>query len=187
MQHTHHVSDTSHRPTVSSKSPQRTLTMLSAMGFDELRSLYAAGTAPLPFSVLDGDPKGRMLAIRSMDRGAIGSIVRGFATGIRFPWEGKTFESQGPESGSGINRIAIAGRHQLFRFTTHVAASVMDGAPTMVLDYDNNDNPGLIRRIHDELRNIGEGLFLGPACWKAKSGPVALLWFAIATTQAAQA
>ena len=40
----------------------------------------------------------------------------------------------------------------------------------MVLDYGDPDNPGFIRAIHDEVREIAPGLFFGPACWKGAGG-----------------
>lgn len=54
----------------------------------------------------------------------------------------------------------------------------MDGAPCVVLDYDKPENPWLIRKIHDELREVSPGLFLGPAMAKTVRGPKLLLYFA---------
>lgn len=97
-----------------------------------------------------------------------------------FPWEGKSFQSRGKDEGSGINRVRLGGRHRLFPFRTHFGPSVIDGQPALVLDYDDPDNPGVIRAIHDEVREVAPGLYFGPACLKKKAGGTSTaLWFAL--------
>ena len=46
---------------------------------------------------------------------------------------------------------------------------------------ERSTKPYLIRAIHDEVREIERGLFLGPAMWKSKDGPKFVLWFALDT------
>ena len=58
-----------------------------------------------------------------------------------------------------------------FRSSRASSPSAVDGAPCIALDYDLPDNPGFIRAIHDEVREVESGLYLGPAMWKAKTGP----------------
>ena len=55
------------------------------------------------------------------------------------------------------------------------------------LDYDLADNPALIRAIHDEVREVAPGLFLGPAMWKSARGPTLVLWFALDTREQSSA
>ena len=138
------------------------------------------GVAPSRLGVLEGHPRGRMLSVRGLDRGLPGRALRRLAGAAAFPWGGKSFAGGG-ETGTGLNRVHLGGRHQLFPFLTSLRPSVLDGAPCVVLDYDLSDNPGLIRAIHDEVREIEPGLFLGPAMWKAKAGPTFVLWFALDT------
>jgi hypothetical protein len=156
------------------------LDALAKLDVATLGGLYAAGSVP-PMDALEGHPRGRMLAIRAMDRGMRGSLLRRFAGSQGFPWEGKSFRGRGT-TGTGINRIVLGGRHTLFPFRTLVRPSVMDGAPCIVLDYDLPDNPGVIRAIHDELREIEPQLFLGPAMLKTKGDPAFVLWFALDTS-----
>jgi hypothetical protein len=171
--------------TRSSASSERTRThdlgSLAALDVDQLGELYARGTVPQRFDALEGHPRGRMLAIRAMDRGIRGRLLRRFAGGGAFPWDGKTFKGNGT-TGTGINRIEIFGKHHLFPFVTSFRPSVIDRAPCIVLDYDLPENPAAIRAIHDELRMIEPQLFLGPAMLKAKSGPKFVLWFALDTS-----
>jgi hypothetical protein len=158
------------------------LRSLATMDVEELGQLYAAGTVPPSLDVLEGHPRGRMLAIRALDHGSRGSALRRFSGWGAFPWEGKSFSGTGA-TGTGINRIKLVGRKNWFPFRTSIRDSVIDGAPCIVLDYDLKENPAFIRAIHDELRQIEPQLFLGPAMLKARKGPTFVLWFALDTSQ----
>ncbi|HEX3344729.1 MAG TPA: hypothetical protein VHS09_09165, partial [Polyangiaceae bacterium] len=153
---------------------------LSRLDVAELGRLYAHGAAPANLAVLEGHPRGRMLSVRGLDHGVPGTLLRRLAGADAFPWGGKSFAGAG-ESGTGLNRVHLGGRHQLFPFLTSLRPSVVDRAPCVVLDYDLADNPGFIRAIHDEVRAIEPGLFLGPAMLKAATGPKLVLWFALDT------
>lgn len=163
------------------ESARHTLASLADMNVDALGEVYSKGTVPASLAALDGHPRGRMLAVKMLDSGAVAGAIRSFAGATVFPWGGKSFSAQGPSSGEGINRVHLFGRHQLFPFHTRFAPSVVDGKPTIVLDYDLGDNPGLIRQIHDEIREVSSGLYLGPAMWKTRNGPAFVLWFALDT------
>lgn len=159
-----------------------TLDDLASRTLDELGALYRSGTAPASMALLDGALEGRMLAVRHLQRGPLARALRRFAASESFVWEGKSFQSADDRAGAGINRVklpGLLGRQQLFPFATTFEPSVLDGEPTVVLDYDLPDNPPYIRKIRDELRQVAPGLFLGPALWKARSGPALALWFAL--------
>jgi hypothetical protein len=50
----------------------------------------------------------------------------------------------------------------------------------LILDYDLDVNPGYIRHVHDEIREVSPGLFMGPAMWKGRGEKKTLvLWFAL--------
>ena len=150
----------------------------------ELARLYAGGRVPDHLRALDGDLRGRMLAVKLLDRGPIARAIAAFSSGRKFPWAGKSFTSDDATHGKGINRIRLWGRHRLFPFETSIGKSVIDGAPAVVLDYDLVDNPAAIRAMHDEVREVAPGLFLGPGCLKRRSGPpVVVLWFALDTAR----
>lgn len=146
-----------------------------------LEALYRAGAVPSSLDALDGHPTGRMLAVRGLERGLVRAPVRSLAAARLFPWGGKSFSSVDASRGRGINRVHLGGRHLLFPFETRVEASAIDGAPTVVLDYDLPDNPRLIARIHDEIREVSPGLYLGPAMWKSGTTRTLVLWFALDT------
>ena len=80
----------------------------------------------------------------------------------------------------GHNRVSIPralGRQNLFPFETLFGPSAIDGKPTLILDYDLDVNPSYIRHVHDEIREVAPGLFLGPAMWKGATGDRTLVLF----------
>lgn len=161
-----------------------TLDDLARMRSDELSRLYAQGSVPASLSVLDGDHRGRMLAVRFTDNLPIFTLIRRLAASRDFPWEGKSFKAESAHKGTGINRVKLAGRHRLFPFETRIERSSLDGKEAIILDYGSEDNPTLIRHIHDEMREVSPGVFLGPSMWKRDGGLLHLLWFAVDTTAA---
>ncbi len=160
------------------------LEKLAARSFEELEAMYRAAPEPSDLRGIDGRPRGRMLSVRAISKGVVGAGLRTFAASRSFVWDGKTFSSQDALHGEGINRVqvpGVLGRQQLFPFATRIEASAVDGRKAIVLDYDLDQNPGMIRRIHDEIREVEAGLYLGPAMWKSASGKTTVLWFALDT------
>jgi hypothetical protein len=171
-------------------SAARDLDALAGMDVATLGALYAKGTTPPGVDALAGHPRGRMLAVRTLDGQRRGRAIAGLSRAGWFPWGGKSFFGAGA-SGRGVNRVHLGsslwgGRHELFPFHTSIRASVLDGAPCVALDYDLPDNPSLIRAIHDEVREVAPGLYLGPAMWKTATAPAFVLWFALDTRVQAQ-
>ena len=148
---------------------------------EQLELLYRAASPPKSMRAVDGALVGRMLAIAGIPD-AIASPLRRWAASRSFVWEGKSFEALSDERGSGINRVnlpRVLGRQTLFPFATAFGPSAIDGKPTLVLDYDLAANPGYIRHVHDEIREVSPGVFLGPAMWKRARDKVLVLWFAL--------
>jgi hypothetical protein len=160
-------------------SPRLTLEGLAALDAEALGAIYAKGSPP-DLRDLDGTPRGRMLALAGpLGHGRPFDVLRRFAGSRHFPWEGKSFRSDGADRGKGINRVRGLG--DWFRFETRIGPSALDAKPCLVLDYDVRPNPWAIRQIHDELRQVSPRLFLGPAMWKARPRHKLVLFFAIAT------
>jgi hypothetical protein len=173
---------TSTTPISHHATPPRPLTLdaLAQLGCSALDALYRRGRAP-ELATLDGNPTGRMLAVRGLDRGLAARRVRALASASFFPWGGKSFSSRGDDGarGLGINRVHVGGSHKLFPFVTTLAPSVIDGGPCVRLDYDLPDNPWVIRHIHDEVREVAPKLLLGPAMWRGEREHTFVLWFAL--------
>jgi len=180
------MQQTSVHENVSAQTSGLTLEALSRMSFDELGALYRGGSCPESIDEISGLPQGRMLAVRGLDSGISGSLLRRFSGSAGFPWGGKTFEGQGRSGGHGINRVHLGGRHALFPFLLRKEASVLDGQPCVMLDYDLSDNPWAIRKILDEVREVAPRLLLGPALLKTSGKPVHVLWFALDLSRGAR-
>lgn len=158
---------------------------LSTRSFAELEQMYLQAPLPESVLVLNGRPKGKMLAVRYLDNGLPHSLIAAFARLGVFPWNGKSFDASTEYAGQGANRIKlIFPQLKLFTFYTRIQPSAIDGRPCILLDYDQPTNPWFIRRIRDELREVANGLFLGPAMARLKDGQAeTVLWFGIDTNQ----
>lgn len=165
-----------------SRSEIHTLDSLARRTSDELDALYRIARVSTTMHAADGALQGRMLAVRGL-RGPIAKSLRRWAASRSFVWEGKTFQAATDTKGVGHNRVFIPnvfGHQNLFPFETAFGPSAIDGKPTLILDYDLDVNPGYIRHIHDEIREVSPGLFLGPAMWKGAGDKKTLvLWFAL--------
>lgn len=169
------------QPAPSARATTLTLDALAACTLPELAALYRAARAPASMRAVDGPLVGRMLAVRGLP-GVVAAPLRRWAASRAFVWDGKTFAASSDADGGGYNRVTIPGvlgSQNLFPFGTSFGASALDGAPALILDYDIGVNPGYIRRIHDEIREVAPGLFLGPAMWKRGEARSLLLWFAL--------
>lgn len=174
------LTTTSHSPTTSAR-PAISLDALASRTFDELDALYRSAAVPTSMHAADGPLIGRMLAVRNLP-GMLAGPLRRWAASRSFVWEGKTFQATSETRGSGHNRVFIPGlfnRQNLFPFDTSFGPSAIDGKSTLILDYELAVNPGYIQRVHDEIREVSPGVFLGPAMWKSGQRKTLVLWFAL--------
>lgn len=159
-----------------------TLDELALLDGAALLDLYRRASVPDDLRAVAGEPVGRMLAVRGLERERpLFRVIRAFAGLSLFPWEGKTFSARDASRGGGINRVRLGpARMTWFPFETSVETSVVDGKPCIYLEYEQPGNPWFIARIRDEIREISPGLFLGPAMWKdRRGGATHVLWFAV--------
>jgi hypothetical protein len=143
---------------------------------ERLAELYAAAGVPR-LADLSGDLRGRMLAWHGVS-GLPAAALRALGRWDRFPWRGKTFRHASGDQGDGDNRV-FADRFHLFRFTTSVGTSRAGAFDAVHLDYDHPGNPFFIRAIHDELRQLRPGLYLGQAYLVRPAPPRLLLYFGL--------
>lgn len=160
---------------------RHTLDSLAAMTSAELENLYRSGSLPEDLSKINGRPKGRMLTVHRTDGTPVFSPIKALAAMNVFPWDGKSFTHTGAGKGTGINRVKmLVANFDWFPFETRVEPSAIDGKPCIYLDYEQSENPFFIARIHDEIREVSSGVFMGPAMWKrGAEGPLLILWFAV--------
>ena len=166
-------------PSDGSPPVARTLDDLARLGPAELAALYRGAITPA-VPALDGHLAGRMLAIPVLPAW-LGGLLRRFAAWRHFPWRGKSFTAHGEARGEGINRVFSDRQpRRWFRFDTFVGPSRAGSFDAFQLDYDNRDNPALIRAIKDEVRQVAPGLFLGLAYFMWRKKPHLVLYFGLA-------
>ena len=143
-----------------------------------LAALYSGARTPV-LRDMDGPLVGRMLAITVLP-GWMFAFLRWFAGWRRFPWRGKTFKAGDGGRGEGINRVfGDENPRRWFRFDTFVAPSRAGAFDAVQLDYDNPGNPGFIRAIKDEVREVAPGLYLGLAYLMWRGRPRLMLYFGL--------
>ena len=170
-----------HTASTTPRTPLYDLDSLATRTSEELDALYRVATCSRSMHAADGALRGRMLAVRGVP-GAIASPLARWASSSSFVWEGKTFAADSDTRGVGHNRVRLAsvlGRQNLFPFETSFGPSAIDGKQTLILDYDLAVNPPYIRHVHDEIREVSPGMFMGPAMWKRERDKVLVLWFAL--------
>lgn len=151
---------------------------LAAMRPDALAALYRSAVTPA-VPALDGDLVGRMLAVPVLPRWMFGPLRR-FAAWTSFPWRGKSFRARDGLSGDGINRVFSDRKpRRWFRFETSLGPSRAGAFDAFQLDYDHPDNPGLVRAIKDEVRQVAPGLYLGLAYLMRGKQPRLILYFGL--------
>jgi hypothetical protein len=175
-------------PTVTTsplRAPLLSLDSLADRSHAELDALYRSARVSTSMHAADGALIGRMLTVKGLPR-TIGAPLRRWAASKTFMWEGKTFDASSDSHGVGHNRVNggnVLGRQNLFPFATSFGPSAIDGKPTLILDYDLAVNPSYIRHVHDEIREVSPGVFLGPAMWKRGDDRLMVLWFALDATR----
>jgi hypothetical protein len=170
-------------PTRHDPSPTRRYSLddLMRYSYAELEAMYRAAPAPTTLRAADGVLVGRMLAWRGQ-RGLATRLLQRIALSPSFVWQGKTLSSHDDRTGTGYNRVNLGGflgRQHIFHFDSRIASSLHDGRPTIVIDYDRPANPWWMRHVHDEIRMLEPGLFLGLDLWRSSTRSTGLVWFAL--------
>jgi len=134
---------------------------LLSMTSAELEELFTNSPAgPIP----DGVANGRaIIAPGTPFTTEIAEIINVFA------WQGKIFDA---EKGLLVNRISVFGLDAILA-RVEKAASWVDGKECIVLDYSQTSH--VAHWIRDEIRLVGDKLYLGTVFWdKAR-----LIYFAL--------
>jgi hypothetical protein len=116
------------------------LVTLSALQLDQLYRQSQPGPVPT------GKVRGRALYPEAR-------FPKARSNAARLAWQGKVFD---PETSTATNRFfgvrAIKGN-------VYTAESWLDGAPSMILDYENTSK--IYGNYRDEIRQVAPGLYLG--------------------------
>jgi hypothetical protein len=151
---------------------------------ESLNRIFRLGVPPEP--PLDGPLRG--ILVTTTVQGVADGAVRQIASAW-MPWLGKRFDS---ERQRGDNLLAASarvparvlfpgyrpeplpgGRLAAFKFRTYVSPGKVDpDRETLKIDYDSDQNPGLlIRDILDELVQVVPGAYLGKVLLRRGGGP----------------
>jgi hypothetical protein len=140
--------------------PIRTLDELVTLSSSQLDELYRSGQpGPMP----QGKVRGRALYPEAR-------FPKARSNAARLAWQGKVFD---PETSTAINKFfgvkAIKGK-------VYTAESWLDGAPSMILDYEGTSR--IYGNYRDEIRQVAPGIYLG-LMYDRTTSPVSLkMYFA---------
>lgn len=169
-------------PRISSRPRLQALDALLDVPASELERRYRSARTPRLGDVR-GDLRGRMLAWPMLEQHRWTSgALRAIAGARGFPWRGKTFRPHDESRGEGKNRV-LSDRIHLFRFETTIGPSRAGDFDALQLDYDLPENPPLIRRIEDEMRELEPGLWLGQAYLRTRTRDALWLYFGLARAE----
>ncbi|MDI1302452.1 MAG: hypothetical protein PSX71_11135 [bacterium] len=141
----------------------------------ELDALFSLLAPPSPAQA-KGYWHGTLMAVHGLDwlpRALAGSLYRLLSTPLN-PWRGKSFDST-----SGANRWLLVHGAAFGCFTMHTTNSPVDGQPVLLLDYNVAGNPGLLRNIRGEARQLGNGQLLARMNWQGSAGLQRVLYFTL--------
>ena len=97
-------------------------------------------------------------------------------------WRGKVFSTSESGEVTGLNRIGVGPMEvRRYRFTARVGRSLFSDRDVLLLDHDTAANPPYIRRFHDELVRVDDGLYLATSHYRVRDELRLLCYFALAT------
>ena len=142
-----------------------------------LNERFRNGWPPDP--PLDGRTSGELI---SLEIAPGVTQVLGVLLATRMPWKGKTFDAASSRGDNIFSRGSLRlarpfnplyrgfrgdgpGTYRAFAFRTYLAPGLEDAdRKVLKIDYDLPENPKLtVRRVLDELVQIGDGAYLGKA------------------------
>lgn len=132
------------------------------LSVDELHALFATLDAP-SIAEMNGEYAASLLRQPSVI-----AAVSGWATVVNplMPWLCKSFRPVDAETGRGYNTFKRFGRViQMFPMQTMMAPSRYDGKPAYTLVYRAYHSLCGDINMVDEVRRLGDGLYLGIGTW----------------------
>ncbi len=128
-----------------------TATDLLGMSQAELDDLFRRSPAG---GIPDGDADGTAIV-------AVGTEVEGLGARLahRLAWRGKVFDAS---KGTLVNKITFFNIHAI-KAKVYRQASWFDNQEAIILDYSKTSL--VARKVRDEIREVGPGLYLGQVYW----------------------
>ena len=166
-----------------------TSTALTKFGWQELANVFERGRQPRQ---LDGFYRGKLLATRI---NPLTDFIMGLIKRKLMPWKGKSFISKKKSGVNIISRKALflvkvqypsheskenGKTAEIFPFKFTHGRSVTDKKRRVYLiKYDNPKNPPGVRRVVDEVIEVGKDLLLGRAQLKTGRGYKTVAYFTL--------
>jgi all-trans-retinol dehydrogenase (NAD+) len=143
-------------------APKVTVALVKQLSKARVMQLFYAAPAP-DFARMKGEYRAETLNVGILAPAADAFTHRFFGPGR---WEGKAFFPFEPAKGwgynifSGSNRDGSVKTSRTRKMRTYMGPSPIDGRPSFHLDYAPF-NGGVVHSMHDEIRMIHPGLFIG--------------------------
>ncbi len=139
-----------------------TLDGLLRMSPAEIDAIYRQGAA---VAIPPGRVRGTALLAPGTWR------ARPLSRGARLLWQGKVIE---PDQATAVNRFLGM---RIIRGQLYQGPSWLDGAPALILDYEQTSR--IYARNRDEIRQVAPGLFLGLMYDRTTAPPRLSMYFAL--------
>jgi len=157
-----------------------TIERLKHLGTDGLVELFKTLPAP-SIREMNGEYRGHYLGA---DHHPISNLLwHMFANLSIFSgvWQGKSFQPISATEGFGFNNLKKFGMVvRRWPMRTGIGPSRYDGKDVYSLNYGYYYSLAGIASMQDEIRKVGDGLYLGVGHWQLPIGiPMASVWFAL--------
>lgn len=137
---------------------------LESLRGTDLHTLHASGARPDPVDlhgVLDGV--------------VLSGHLSSFGVRSLRVWRGKVFTHHA-DGVTGVNRLGLGPLEvRRFAFCARIAPSAFGDREVVFLDHDLPGNPNSVRRFHDELVRIEDGLYLASSHHRQPDGTLRFL------------
>lgn len=133
--------------------------------------------------ILDWGPRGVGVSLNLFTKSRFHHWLKRYAEKSTFPWHGKSFRLESDTECCSWNRKAIGPILTIFFFQTRLGDSVVDGKPSVIIDYNVKRNPWYERLCWDELREVDPSVFLGFTALRLFGRYPIVLWFAVDISQ----
>ena len=99
------------------------------------------------------------------------------------PWRGKIFYEVSPTESKGINRFRVwPFKFLRYRCETTIKPPLVGPNDVYCLNYDLPGNPGIIRRVRDDIKRVGDGVYLGSANMRLRGKQRFVAYFILKAT-----
>lgn len=123
-----------------------------------LLTLYNASTVP-NIKDLEGHLDGACLAFPFLKSPLLKRMANRYSISRKFIWKGKVCHAIDETHGEAIN--ILEGNRQKFRCQLYLDSSLKDNKPALIFDYKGASNPGIIKKVRGEIREVAPDLWIG--------------------------